>query len=149
MINPANTRAILKFKIHWHVVFIHFPISFFMTAFGFQILHLFMAPICFELATNIVLSAAAAMMIPTVWSGCASWKKNYNGAKGRLFQRKIAIGFGMLFFSVLLVSWRTISFGFFAQAAEAPQHWIYLVGNTALIVGAIAEGSYGGRLNHR
>jgi hypothetical protein len=29
------------------------------------------------------------------------------------------------------------------------EHWIYLAGNTLLILGTLAEGYYGGRLNHR
>ena len=147
MDNPGD--GALVHQIHWHVLLVHFPISFFIAAFGFQILHLFMAPYCFELATNAMLIGGAFVMIPTVLSGWSSWKNRYKGAPGTLFKRKIVIGFIMLFLSALLAAWRTIGFGFFNEAGENPQHLIYLAGNTLLIVGAIAEGFYGGRLNHR
>lgn len=35
------------------------------------------------------------------------------------------------------------------EAPESPQHWIYMAGNAFLIMGALIEGFYGGRLNHR
>ncbi len=88
-------------------------------------------------------------MIPTTWSGWSTWKHYYKGARVMLFQRKIAIAFGMLGLSVILSIWRFLFFGFFTEAPESPQHWIYLLGNTLLVTGAIVEGYYGGRLNHR
>ena len=139
----------VRYKIHWHVVLIHFPISFFGAAFGFQILHLFIAPACFELATNVTLLGGAVMMIPTTWTGWATWKRNYRGAKIMLFQRKIGTAFAMLALSVPLITWRTIFLGFFEEAPFSPAHWIYVAGNTLLILGAIVEGYYGGLLHHR
>ncbi len=144
----SGARAILNYRIQWHVLLVHFPISFFGVAFIFQILHLITNPFCFELATNVVLAAGTVMMIPTTWSGWFSWKNHYKGAKTYLFQRKILTAFIMLGISLALSTWRLVAFGVFNEAPENPQHWIYLFGNTLLILGAITEGYYGGRLNH-
>jgi uncharacterized membrane protein len=146
---PAQDRAILKHKVHWHVLLVHFPVSLFFVAFGFQILHLMLAPACFELATNVTLAAGAVMMVPTTWSGWRSWKQNYRGARVMLFNRKIATAFSMLGLSAALTAWRFAALGVFSEAKVNPQHWIYLGGNGLLVVGAIIEGYYGGRLNHR
>ncbi len=142
------TRVAPKFRIHWHALLIHFPISLFGVAFGFQVLHLFIAPACFELATNVALLGGAVMMIPTTWTGWHTWKTVYRGPKIRLFQRKIYTAFAMLALSIPLVTWRIAFLGFFEEAPESPAHWIYLAGNTLLILGAIIEGYYGGRLHH-
>lgn len=142
-------RTVTRYRTHWHVMLTHFPISFFGVAFGFQILHLFLAPACFELATNVTLIAGAVMMAPTTWTGWTTWKSAYKGARVRLFQRKITISFVMLGLSVPLVVWRVVFLGFFEEVPQSPEHWIYLAGNALLIAGAVAEGYYGGRLNHR
>ena len=147
-INSAG-RVIQKYRIHWHLVLVHFPISFFMAAFGFQMLHLFLAADCFELATNVALIAGAIMMIPTTWSGWNSWKKNYKSAHIMLFQRKIMTAFIMLGISIPLATWRSVFLGLFEQSHTTGEHVVYLIGNTLLIIGAIVEGYYGGRLNHR
>ena len=145
---PKTLRVAPRYIIHWHVLLIHFPISLFGVAFGFQILHLFMAPVCFELATNVTLLGGVVMMIPTTWTGWFTWKRNYKGAKIMLFQRKIDTAFAMIALSIPLVTWRIIFLGFFEEAPTSPAHWIYLAGNTMLILGAIVEGYYGGRLHH-
>lgn len=144
-----QNRIVTAYKIHWHVLFVHFPISLFGVAFGFQILHLFVEPRCFEIATNVSLIGAIVMMIPTTWTGWFTWKSDYKGAKIKLFRRKIGTSFAMLALSIPLVTWRIIFLGLFEEAPESPAHWIYLAGNTLLILGAIAEGYYGGRLHHR
>ena len=138
-----------EYKIHWHVLLVHFPLSLFGVAFGFQILHLFASPACFEIATNVSLIGAVVMMIPTTWSGWFTWKRDYKGAKIKLFQRKISTAFAILALSIPLVTWRILFLGLFEEAPESPSHWIYLAGNTLLIIGAIVEGYYGGRLHHR
>jgi uncharacterized membrane protein len=154
MLEPVNALpqpggAGLRRRIHWHVFLSHFPISLFGTAFGFQILHLFIAPACFELATNMALLAGTVMLMPTVWAGWSEWKTHYHGAKGLIFKRKILTATGMAVLSVPLVVWRIAALGLFEEAPASPAHWIYLAGNSCLIVGAIIEGAYGGRLNHR
>jgi uncharacterized membrane protein len=136
-------------RIHWHVFFTHFPISLFGAAFAFQVLHLFMAPVCFELATNVTLLGATVMLMPTIWTGRSEWKTRYRGAQGSIFRIKIRTAFLMGALSLPLLIWRIAALGLFEEARESPGHWIYLAGNTALILGAIVEGYYGGRLNHR
>ena len=146
---PQPGVALPNRRIHWHVFLTHFRISLFGAAFGFQILHLFMAPACFELATNVALLGGAVMLLPTVASGWSEWMTHYHGAKGLIFKRKITAGFGMVALSLPLVTWRVAALGFFEEAPDSPEHWIYLAGNTLLILGAVLEGYYGGRLNHR
>lgn len=147
---PSGHTA-ARYKMHWHVLFTHFPISLFGAAFGFQILHLFPTSLsgCFEIATTVALISAAALMIPTILTGWFTWKKQYKGARVLIFQRKIAISYAMLAVSIVLVSWRTTQFEAFQDAPQSPWHWLYLAGNTLLIAGAVVEGYYGGRLNHR
>ena len=142
-------RTVVRHKRHWHVMFTHFPIALFGTAFLFQILHLFIAPACFELATNVVLLAGAIIMVPTTLTGWTTWKRRYKGAKVLLFQRKIITSYVMLGIGTGLAVWRFLYLGLFDKAPSSPEHWIYLAGNTALITGAFIEGYYGGKLNHR
>jgi uncharacterized membrane protein len=150
-VNAASQPSIAlpKRRIHWHVFLTHFPISLFGGAFGFQILHLFLAPACFELATNVALVGGTAMLLPTVATGWSEWKAHYHGAKGLIFKRKIMAAFGMAALSLPLVVWRIVALGLFEEAPHSPEHWIFLAGNTFLILGAVLEGYYGGRLNHR
>jgi uncharacterized membrane protein len=135
-------------RTHWHVIFTHFPLSLFGTAFAFQILHLFVAPVCFELATNMALLGGTVFLIPAIFSGWSEWKARYHGTKGPIFRVKIRTALVMAALSVPLVSWRIATLGLFEEAPESPGHWIYLAGNMCLILGAIVEGAYGGRLNH-
>lgn len=51
--------------------------------------------------------------------------------------------------SLPLTAWRIAALGFFQDANQSPEHWIYLAGNTLLILSAVLEGYNGGRLNHR
>lgn len=144
---PAAAGGALR-RRHWHVPFTHFPISFFGAAFLFQILHLFMAPVCFELATNITLIGGTIALGPTILTGWAEWKTRYGGGQSPLFKKKIRTAFGMLALSVPLVVWRIAALGLFQEARQSPGHWIYLAGNGCLILGAIIEGYYGGHLTH-
>ena len=142
---------IYSYKVHWHAITVHFPLSLFGVAFLFQILHLFphQFTTCFEIATNITLVAATVMMIPTTLSGWVEWKGRYKGARVIIFQRKIPMAFAMIGVSVVLITWRILFLPAFEDSPYSPAHWIYLAGNTLLILGAVAEGYYGGRLNHR
>jgi uncharacterized membrane protein len=154
MIEPANATpgrsvAPSRYRVHWHVFFTHFPISLFGVAFGFQVLHLFMAPLCFEMATNMALLGGTFMLMPTALTGWSEWKTRYHGAKGLIFRRKIQTALAMAALSLALVAWRIIALGIFEEAPESPAHWVYMAGNTILILGAVVEGYYGGRLNHR
>lgn len=154
MAEPSNTApqpgvASPRRGVHWHVFLTHFPVSLFGAAFGFQLLHLFMAPACFELATNMALLGGTVALMPTVLTGWSEWKTRYHSAKGLIFRRKIPTAFAMAALSLILTLWRIAALGLFQEAPRSPAHWIYLAGNTGLILGAILEGFYGGRLNHR
>jgi len=144
----APAGKLPRYKTHWHILFIHFPISFFGVAFGFQVIHLFSSPACFELAANVVFLAGTVMMVPTLLTGWRTWKSRYQGARGLIFRRKINIGFAMLVLSTALLAWRMIAFGAFTNVITSAAHGIYLAANTLLMAGAVAEGYYGGRLNH-
>lgn len=135
------------YRAHWHVLLVHFPISLFGVGFMFQALHLIFAPNCFTLASAVVMTAGAVMMVPTTWSGWLSWKHSYKGARTRLFQRKIITSFIMLGISVPLIAWRLAYSSIFAEEVDAG-HWIFMVGSILLILGAVVEGYYGGRLHH-
>ena len=88
-------------------------------------------------------------LLPAIVSGWSEWKTHYHGAKGLIFKRKIMTAFGMAALSLPLIVWRIAALGLFQEARQSPAHWLYLAGNTLLILGAVVEGYYGGRLNHR
>jgi uncharacterized membrane protein len=137
------------YHVHWHILIIHFPISFYVVAFSFQILHLFSRPECFEASTNVALIGGTIVMIPTTLTGWRTWKTRYHGAHVLIFQRKIIIAFILLGLSILLTVWRVALYDTFENSHASVMHWTYLFGNSLLMLGAAAEGYYGGRLNHR
>lgn len=133
-----------RYNLHWHVVFTHFPISLYMVSAGFMLLHIFTNTECFELAGFLSLGAAAVVMIPTTLSGWWTWKTKYKGGKTKLFKYKINISFGMIALSIVLIIIR----GFLVNMSHTLWHLVYGFGFVLLFVGAMAEGYYGGRLNH-
>jgi len=131
--------------MHWHVIFTHFPISFFMVSAGFMALHLFTETECFELAGFLSLAAGTAMMIPTIITGWRTWKSKYKGAGTTLFRYKIRISFAMIALSVILI----IARGFLINTEHHIWHFVFGISFLLLFIGAMTEGYYGGRLNHR
>jgi len=142
---PQAGRTLLKYKIHWHAILIHFPISFFTVSAGFMILHLFTETACFELAGYLTLVAGTIMTLPATLSGWLTWKGRYKGARGKVFIYKARIAFAMVALSIFLVIWRSV----FPDMVHTVWHFIYAAGVISLLLGAVAEGYYGGRLNHR
>lgn len=140
-----------SYRIHWHVWLTHFPISFFTAAFIFQILHLIPHPLSgtFEVATNVMLIAGTAVLIPVTWTGWFTWKDRYNGVRASIFQRKINVSFAMLALSIGLTIWRTAYLPAFEDVPEGVAHWMYLAGNVLLMAGSVVEGFYGIRLTHK
>lgn len=138
----------MGYKIHWHVLLTHFPLSLFGVAFLFQILHIFVFPKCFELATNIVLVGGAVTLVPSTITGLHTWKKNYNSSNAPLFRKKIVIAIALLIISSSLAVWRIAYIGTLGSASTGVVPWLYLAGITILILGAGIEGFYGGQLNH-
>jgi uncharacterized membrane protein len=149
MAKVKNSQASAPYRLHWHILLTHFPLSLYGTAFGFQILHLFMYPDCLELATTVTLIGATLMMPPAMITGWLKWKAQYNGAKIRLFQRKIIISFVMLAISLCISVWRVVRFEAFLVEPVGLAHWIFLLGVISLIAGALMEGYHGGKLSHK
>jgi len=142
-------NQVAKRRIHWHVILTHFPISLFGASAGFQILHLFFLPTCFEIATNVCLIGGAVLLVPALLSGWVTWKKQYRGFRSPIFLRKITIAYLMLGLSLPLAVWRTAFLNVFTNAEWSLAHWLYFTGTMLLIIGASLEGYFGGTLHHR
>lgn len=148
-ISTQSGQAMPKYKMHWHVVLTHFPISFYLVAFTFMLIYLFTSNSCFEMTSVISLLAGLVMMIPATITGWYTWKNKYKGFSGMLFKRKIITSFVMIGISFILVVGQVANSGFFEYSASAIWHGAYFVGTTLLMIGAGIEGFYGGRLNHK
>ncbi len=142
-------RFLPGYKIHWHVVMTHFPVSFFIGSFGFMILHLFTQTSCFELAGFVTLVASFVFLLPATLTGWITWKNKYIGLRSKLFNTKISLPFAMLALSFLLVIYRSIFQLTYLDLVHNVWHVIYFGGIIVLAAGAVTEGYYGGRLNHR
>lgn len=138
-------RAVLKYKVHWHVLFTHFPISFFIISSGFMVLHLFTRSVCYETAAFFSLLAGAVLMVPTTVSGWLTWKGRYRGMRGRMFLVKTRVAFAMTALSATLVLIRLL----FPPPLHLAWMGSYTAGILLLMAGAFIEGYQGGRLNHR
>lgn len=138
-------KARLRYKIHWHVLFTHFPVSFFLLSTGFMILHLITHRNCYEIATFLSVLAGALVLIPTAVSGWLTWKGHYKGMRGKMFLYKIRIALGMIGLSFALILTRMI----IPSQLHIVWLWSYFIGILLLLVGSMVEGFYGGRLNHR
>ena len=134
-----------RYKIHWHLLVTHFPISFFTASAGFMAAHVFTANECFEQASFLTLVAGAIMLVPATLTGWYTWKKDYKGVQGKIFVYKIRISCGMLALAAILTSLRNV----FLPGHHTMWHYVYAVGFLSLFVASIAEGFYGGRLHHR
>ncbi|MDA8082414.1 MAG: hypothetical protein M0024_02005 [Nitrospiraceae bacterium] len=138
----------MAYRLHWHVFLTHFPLSLFGTAFLFQIIHLYRYPECFELSSTITIALGSASLIPTVFSGWITWKKQYKAAQVSLFRKKIIIAVFLLAISIPLAIWRIVFPEMFSHEPSGIGHWLFFAGTALIIIGAIAEGFYGGQLNH-
>jgi len=138
-------RFVKRYNLHWHVVFTHFPISLFMASAGFMLLHIFTMTDCFEMAAFVSLLAGAAVMVPTTLTGWWTWRKKYKGAKTSLFQYKINLSFVMIGLSIILIALRFL----LMNISHLIWHITFGIGFLLLFIGAMTEGYYGGRLNHR
>jgi uncharacterized membrane protein len=114
-----------------------------------MVLHLFTQTTCFELAAYVSLIAGAVAMIPTTLTGWLTWKGKYRALKGKIFLYKIRISLAMIVVSFLLVVLRTLMKVDSLDILHNAWHAVYFLGLVLLVVGATAEGYYGGRLNHR
>lgn len=149
MSTNTSVKTTAKYKFHWHIVFTHFPVSFFMVSLGFMVLHLFTRTTCFELAAYVTLIGSAAVMVPTTLTGWFTWKGRYKGLGGKIFINKISISFVMIGISFFLVIYRALFEIEFLDILHNVWHALYFIGMVLLVAGGVAEGYYGGRLNHR
>jgi hypothetical protein len=147
---PAHAKPLgilsIVYEQHWHVVFTHFPVSFFVGSTLFMVLHFvsYSNRNAYELASFVLLVAGMMVMWPTTITGWNTWKGRYHGAHAKIFLYKIRTAFGMIALSVLLVICRV------ALPPQADTAWFfaYAVGIFLLFIGTVIEGFYGGRLNH-
>lgn len=138
-----------KYKIHWHVVLVHFPVSAFAGAFLFMALHLITRNSCLEYAAYITLLISAIVLIPVTLTGWFSWKNRYKASKLKLFRTKIWTAVAMIPLSIGLVVYHAVYPFDVLDVAHVLPHALYFTGVTLLMVGALVEGFWGGRLNHR
>lgn len=145
--NQSSKRE-SRHRIRWHPVATHFPLALFGVTFGFQVLHFFFDPKCFFTTSNVLIMVGAIAMVPTLWTGWMDWKRNYRGARTRLFTRKIWIGSGMFVVSAAVAIFRNVYYGFHGEIPSLHHIW-YTFALTLLIAGALTEGFYGGKLIRR
>lgn len=110
-----------------------------------MILHLFTHRHCFELAAFLCLLAGGGVLIPAAVSGWLTWKGRYKGMRGKMFLYKIRVALGMMVLSFVLIVIRLL----YPPPLDPAWVWIYAAGILVLLAGAMVEGFYGGRLNHR
>jgi uncharacterized membrane protein len=141
----TQSKPLLVYGIHWHVLTTHFPISFFMISAIFMAVHLFTDTPCYEKAAFLCLTAGAIVAVPTTATGWITWKKKYKGARTPIFLKKIKLSGVIVALSSSLVLWRW----FYPSQAHTVWHYVYLLGIGLLFLCVELEGFYGGRLNHR
>lgn len=147
---PASAaRPKQRYKLHWHVVLTHFPVSAFAGAFVFMALHLLTEDPCMSRASYVTLVASAAVLVPVTLTGWQTWKKAYNGSQIRVFRIKIAISAAMIPLAAGLAVYYTVYPFERLDPGHGLPHLIYFAGLTLLMLGAMAEGYYGGQLHHR
>lgn len=145
---PERKRT-RKFKMHWHVVLTHFPVSGFTGAFLFMVLHLVTRDVCMARAAFVTLVLATVVLVPTTLTGWFTWKRNYRGVRSTTFRVKIWTSVEMLVLSVALVVYQFMNPFDLLHITEEPAHLVYFIGLVLLMTGAITEGYWGGKLRHR
>ncbi|MDD4859031.1 MAG: hypothetical protein PHR56_02345 [Dehalococcoidales bacterium] len=138
-------RARFGYHIYWHVFLVHFPIVLFMTSAAFMVAHLFILSDWLEMASYVTLAAATLILLPTTITGWFRWKRHYQGIPSKTFIYKSRIAYGMIIVSVALLLLRAV----FADTVHGFWHWAYGIGFVLLFIGALMEGFFGERLNHR
>lgn len=134
------------FRIHWHVILTHFPVSAFTGAFIFMGLHLLLGDACWPRAAYVALLAGTVVLVPTTITGLLEWRSTYKRFMNKVFRYKLRIAAGMVPLSIALAVYQT--FVPFDDLAMLP-HLLYFGGLGLLVLGSMAEGYYGGRLHHR
>jgi hypothetical protein len=148
---PSRPRAVntRKFKMHWHVVLTHFPVTGFTGTFLFMGLHILTRNPCYVSAAYVALVASTITLIPTTATGWYTWKRRYRGHRNTIFLIKIWLSAAMIPLSAALVAYQTIHPFEVIDIPHRVGHLMYMVGVLALMGGSFAEGAWGGRLHHR
>jgi len=136
------------FKLHWHVVLTHYPVSAFFGAFLFTALHLVTHNSCFVLAAYVSLLSGAASMVPVTATGWVTWKREYGGSRSTLFLIKIWVSVSMMFVSGGLALYQTADPFRVLDLGNRAGHVLYVAGLVLLMIGAVVEGHWGGKLHH-
>lgn len=144
--SPSEKR---RYKLHWHILFTHFPIGTVAGAFLFMGLHLITRNGCYAQAAYVSLIAGAAILIPTTATGWYAWKRTYKGSDSKLFRIKIWTSAVMIPLSVALVVYQGTHPFTLLDVGHSLAHAIYLLGVVLLMIGGVIEGFWGARLHHR
>jgi uncharacterized membrane protein len=104
MVNPFDLRTVLLAKHAQHVVLIHFPIALFIAGVGLDLLSRGNRESRWASAAYLNISIAAAMVIPTVFTGVLAWQFALEGKrlKGLLLFHIVAASIGAV---LVIVSW--------------------------------------------
>ena len=145
----SATRSKSAYRLHWHILMTHFPISAFLGAFLFMALHLITGNACYPLAAYVSLLAGAVVMVPTTVTGWLEWKSGYKGFKNTLFRVKIWTSAVMTPLSVALVIYQATHPFATLDVTHRLAHAAYFGGILVLMAGAVIEGYWGARLHHR
>lgn len=145
----SNAHDTPKYKLHWHVLFTHFPVGAFSGAFLFMALHAITRDRCYGQAAYVSLLAGLFVLIPTTATGWVTWKRKYKGFKNKLFRIKIWTSFAMIPICAALVAYQTLHPFTVLEVSHRWEHALYFVGVSSLLFGSFLEGFWGGRLHHR
>lgn len=144
---PASATP--RFRVHWHVILTHFPVSGFAGAFLFMTLHLVTRDRCMGAASFVALLAATAILIPTTFTGWLEWRTTYRSFMNKVFRNKIRMSAVMIPVAIALGTYQSQQPFTSPDAVLTIPHAIYFAGLALLMLGAMAEGYWGGRLHHR
>lgn len=147
--DETHAAARPRFRLHWHVILTHFPVSGFTGAFLFMALHVITRESCMATASYLTLVAATIVLAPTTFTGWIEWRKTYRSFMNKVFRNKIRVAAGMLPLAIALVVLQTLWPLQSLDASSTLPHALYFGGLALLMLAAMAEGYWGGRLHHR
>jgi hypothetical protein len=142
-------KVLPRYKVHWHVVLIHLPISFFLATALFAFLFLIVPNPCFDFASLCTVFIGMIGLIPVIATGWTTWKTKYKGFRGMLFNRKIVTSFAMLAVSFILLVIHLLSNLLFHFDGGIGWRAGNFIGALLLAFGSVIQGFYGSRLNHK
>ena len=142
---PFLQTLLLRFpsaKRHPHPMVVHFPLAFLMASSLFILLYLLFRNPSLEITSFYLLILGAIATPFAIATGTLTWWVNYQLKQNRLIRRKIELSAVLLGMEVVLILWRGLNPGVFAQQMN-PIYFILMLILTP-VVGLI--GSYGGQL---